>query len=107
MVLCICCDHQLADLHCALVSKHWHCTSRLPATSCPPKNQGFQACDVYSCAFLLTCIYAVGEFKLSKVRKVPGGNRSRAASPFFWRYSVYTATCQLLTDRPVTDLVLD
>jgi hypothetical protein len=55
---------------------------------------------------LLLPLSAAGEFKLSKVRKAPTGSRSRAQSPFFWRYSVDTATCQLLTDRPVTDLVV-
>jgi hypothetical protein len=56
---------------------------------------------------MMLCCFPAGEFKLSKVRKVPAGNRSRAPSPFFWRYSVDTSTCQLLTDRPVTDLVVE
>eukprot|EP00775_Hariotina_reticulata_P007759 gene7759-7958_t len=46
-----------------------------------------------------------GEFKLSKVRKAPGGARSRV-NPFFWRFSFDTSSCQVLTDRPVTDYVM-
>jgi hypothetical protein len=50
----------------------------------------------------------VGEFRLSKVRKAPTtGSRSRAAGPFFWRYSLDSDSCTILTDRPVTDLVIE
>jgi hypothetical protein len=46
-----------------------------------------------------------GEFKLSKVKKVPAANRARP-NPFFWRYSFDSASMQVLTDRPVTDFVV-
>jgi hypothetical protein len=46
-----------------------------------------------------------GEFKLAKVRKAPAA-RSRSSTAFFWRYNVDTDTCTLLTDRPVTDFVV-
>lgn len=63
------------------------------------------ACWCCVCLYLCVCVCA-GEFKLSKVRKAPAGARSRAQSPFFWRYSVDASTFQLLTDRPVTDFLV-
>jgi hypothetical protein len=54
---------------------------------------------------LLLCIATAGEFKLSKVKKVPAVARART-NPFFWRYSFDSASMQVLTDRPVTDFVV-
>jgi hypothetical protein len=51
------------------------------------------------------CLLAAGEFKLSKVKKVPAASRARL-NPFFWRYSFDSASMQVLTDRPVTDFVV-
>lgn len=49
-----------------------------------------------------------GEFRLSKVRKAP--TSGKALGRFFWRFSLDDASAAgttVLTDRPVTDLVLE
>ncbi|WIA41396.1 hypothetical protein OEZ86_004982 [Tetradesmus obliquus] len=47
-----------------------------------------------------------GEFKLSKVKKVPAASSRARPNPFFWRYSFDSASMQVLTDRPVTDFIV-
>jgi hypothetical protein len=55
-----------------------------------------------------------GEFRLRKVRRVPhavaaaaGAGRGGSGGVFFWRFSFDVAACTVLTDRPVTDLVVE